>query len=117
MKETTIFLSDYEMFTNLITNNFLEALRGEVIGNVTFMKGKTYITLNTAFVNDVQAYETAVSFVEDQSEWCILYRTKNREEAVAQHRVYLDRLYAGENHFRSIQDGKIYGYEEEKDEG
>lgn len=116
MKETT-FLSDYEMFTNFITNNFLEALRGEVIGNVTFMKGKTYITLDTAFVNDVQAYETAVSFDEGQDTWCILYRTKNREEAVAQHRAYLDRLYAGENHFRSIQDGKIYGYEEEEDEG
>lgn len=27
----TIFLSDYEMFTNLIMNNFLEALRGEGI--------------------------------------------------------------------------------------
>ena len=27
----TIFLSDYEMFTNFITNNFLEALRGEGI--------------------------------------------------------------------------------------
>ena len=27
----TIFLSDYEMFTNFITNNFLEALRSEDI--------------------------------------------------------------------------------------
>ena len=26
-----IFLSDYEMFTNIITNNFLEVLRGEGI--------------------------------------------------------------------------------------
>ena len=30
MKET-MFLSDYERFTNIITNNFLEALRGEGI--------------------------------------------------------------------------------------
>lgn len=116
MKETGLLI-DYEMFMNFITKNPLEALRGDVIGNVTFMKGKTYITLDTAFIGDVQAYETAVSFVEDQSEWCILYRTKNREEAVAQHHAYLDRLYAGENHFRSIQDGEIYGYEEEEDEG
>lgn len=116
MKETS-FLSDYEMFMNLITNNFFEALRGEVIGNDTLIKGKTHITLDTAFVGDVQAYETAVSFDEDQGTWCILCRTKNREDAETQHRAYLKRLYAGENHFRSIQDGEIYGYEEEKDEG
>lgn len=116
MKETGLMM-DYEMFMDFIMKNPLEALRGDVVGNDTFMKGKTHITLDTAFVGDVQAYETAVSFDEDQGIWCILYRTKNREDAEAQHRAYLKRLYAGENHFRSIQDGEIYGYEEEKDEG
>ena len=116
MKETG-FMTDFEMFMNFITNNSAEAIRGDVVGNDTIMNGKTCITLDTAFVGDIQAYETAVSFVEDQSEWCILYRTKDREDAVAQHRAYLNRLYAGENHFRSIQDGEIYGYEEEENEG
>ncbi len=116
MKETGLMM-DYEMFMNFITKNPIEAFRGDVVGNDTFMKGKTHITLDTAFVGDVQAYETAVSFDEDQGIWCILYRTKNREDAEAQHHAYLKRLYAGENHFRSIQDGEIYGYEEEKDEG
>ncbi len=110
-------MTDLEMFMNFIMNNPTEPMRGDVVGNDTFMNGKTCITLDTAFVGDIQAYETAVSFVEDQSEWCILYRTKSREDAEAQHRAYLKRLYAGENYFRSIQDGEIYGYKEEKDEG
>lgn len=116
MKETGLMM-DYEMFMDFIMKNPLEALRGDVVGNDTFMKGKTHITLDTAFVGDVQAYETAVSFDEDQGTWCILCRTKNREDAETQHRAYLKRLYAGENHFRSIQDGEIYGYEEEENEG
>lgn len=116
MKETG-FATDFEAFMNFILNDPVGPMRGDVVGNDTLVNGKTYITLDTAFVNDIQAYETAVSFVENQSEWCILYRTKDREDAVAQHRAYLNRLYAGENHFRSIQDGEIYGYEEEKNEG
>ena len=86
-----------------------EGFRGEVIGTDSFeTEDGFYFTVDTCWVNDLQAYETAIK--ESNMDWVVVNRFNTPSEAKAIHRYWIQKIKNdGTRFFKSQQDGCIYG--------
>lgn len=83
-------------------------LRGDIIGTDTVNNGTYSFTVDTCFVNDVEAYETAVK--ANDEDWIVVERYNSPEEAKAGHEKWMLQCRRPQPMFHSIQDKNFYIY-------
>ena len=86
-----------------------ESYSGEVIETDSFETEDCFhFTVYTCWVNDLQAYETAIK--ESNMDWVVVDRLNTPSEAKAIHCYWIQKIKdEGVRFFKSEQDGCIYG--------
>ena len=90
----------------LIVNN--QPIRGETIDNDIFHNGDANIVVDTCFVNDLKAYETAIQV--GSGEIVVVERYRNANDAKIGHKLWVDKCKQKSFYFYSVQTGEMYVY-------